>query len=403
MKRLAVLALVIAPALASAKPVFYRPRDTVDSETLATAAMAKLGAAIRAKSVSGIREVLGAQFTNNGMWFPDAACAKRFEVSGPVKGAEVIAFARCLAGLSLQVSTRKAAPRDGGLLTVDPGVEIELAFDGEHVRWIGLPTQGGADRALPMLTAQALEGLRTQGSTILDDKVGRALEIERTNQGATMATSWIKVCLDAKGEITKLTSVQASTPGAASAFVEAAADWKFKPFQVRGQGVPACALSLLVYPASKAPSVEQYPSTLAPVGQITRSYDFDDDFEIVFSGTGTSLVPPPPPPPPPAANVPQSILEGLRVSGTKSIVPDPPTRATMVQAKKARVVAVMKVCIDDKGSVSSVTQLKSSGFPAYDRKILAEMQKWIYNPYKQNGRAVPVCSTVTLAYDVGRP
>ena len=398
--------LALVPATALAKPAFYRPRETVDSETLATAATVKLSAAIRAKNVAGITAVLGTKFTNNGMWFPDAACTKRFESGGEIHGVELGVFARCLAGLKLQMTTRKAALRDGGLLTVDPGIEIELAFQGDTLRWIGFPSQSGADRALPMLTAEALEALRTKGTTVVDTQVARKLDLELAQTRALVATAWIKVCLDPKGEITRLTAMQSTSSTASEAFLAAVTDWKFKPFTIRGTPLAACSASLLAYPGTRAPLVEAYPSSLAPSAPITRTYDFeDDDFEIMGGLIGGPMgpPPPPPPPPPPSQTVPPSLLENLRISGTKTIVPDAPTKATMVQANKGKVIASMKLCIDDKGTVASVSQLKSSGYPAYDRKILAEMRRWIYKPYKQNGRAVPVCTAVTFIYDASMP
>jgi len=397
--RLAILALV--PATAFAKPAFYRPRETVDSEALAAAATTKLAVAIRAKNVGAISDVLGAKFTNNGMWFPDAACAKRFERSGEISGAERAVFARCLAGLKLQMTTRKPAARDGGLLTADPGIEIELAFQGDSLRWIGFPSQSGADRALPMLTAQTFEALRTQGTTVVDAKVAQTLDLEIAQQRALVATAWLKVCLDPEGEVAKLVTIQSSSSVAASAFMAAAADWKFKPFTVRGTPMAACSVSLLVYPGSRAPLVEQYPNTVAPSGPITRTYEFDDDdFEIMGGIVGGQLGAPPPPPT--ALNVAPTMIENLRVAGNKQIFPDAPTRGTILQSGRTKVVATMKMCLDDKGSVSSVTQLKSSGFPAYDRKIISEMRQWLYRPYKHNGRAVPVCTAVTFIFDAAK-
>ena len=400
MRRPLTLILACMPAMALAKPVFYQPRETVDSETLATASTVKLAAAIRTRNVAGINAVLGTKFTNNGMWFPDAACTKRFESGGEIKGAELGVFARCLAGLKLQMTTRKSALRDGGVLTVDPGIEIELAFQGESLRWIGFPSQSGGDRAIPMLTAQSLEALRTAGATVVDLKVSRALDLELAQQRALVATSWIKVCLDPKGEVTKLTAIQSTSSAASAAFLAAVADWKFKPFTIRGTAIAACSASLLAYPGSRAPLVEAYPSSLAPSAPITRTFEFeDDDFEIMGGLIGGQV----PPPPAPSVTVPPSLLENLRVSGTRMIAPDAPTKATMLQARKGKVVASMKLCLDDTGTVASVSQLKSSGYPAYDRKIIGEMRQWIYKPYKQNGRAVAVCTAVTFIYDASRP
>jgi len=51
------------------------------------------------------------------------------------------------------------------------------------------------------------------------------------------------------------------------------------------------------------------------------------------------------------------------------------------------------------GSIASVTQLKSTGFAAYDNKIMGKMRnEWRYKPYMVNGKAVPVCTAVTFIY-----
>ncbi len=375
----------------------------MDSETAATAATTRLAAAIRAKSVSGIGAVLGSSFTNNGMWFPDAACAKKFERSGEVKGADVGAFARCLSQLKIQMTTRKSALRDGGLLTVDPGIEIELAFRGETLRYVGFPMQTGADRAIPMLTAQALESLRTAGTTLLDAKVAPALDLELARQRVPVLTAWVRLCLDPKGEITRFGTSNSSSTATSDAFLKAIDDRKFKPFVVRGTPQYACAVALLSYPGARAPAVEAYPSSVAPVGAITRTFDFDDDFELYGGLIGGPPPPPPPPPPVSPQTVPPSQIEALRIAGSKTIVPNLDTRADIISAGKSRVVASYKLCLDDKGSVSTATALKSSGFPAYDRKINAEIRQWIFKPYKLNGRAVPVCTAVTFTYDASRP
>ena len=400
-RKLGLLLLALCGTAAARKP-YYRPPSSYDSETLAAQATAKLTAAIRARSIAGITEVLGTQFTNNGMWFPDAACATKFEQSGDVKGAEVTAFARCLATLKLQVSTRKAASRDGTLLTADPGVEIELAFRGDTLRYIGFPLQSGADRAIPMLTAQALEALRTAGTTLLDTKVSTSLDLELSKQRAAVLTSWVKVCLDASGEVVKLAPFQSSSSATSDAFAAAIADWTFKPFLVRGKPQPACGVALLSYPGSKAPPVEQYPSTNAPTSPITRTFDFDDEDLDLYGGL---IGPPPPPPPPPAPpqTITPSALEAMRIAGTKSIAPDGATRAEMIRTGKPRVVASLKLCVDASGTVSSTSMLKSSGFPIYDKRLISETRGWVFRPYRVNGKPTAVCTAYTFIADASKP
>ncbi len=110
--------------------------------------------------------------------------------------------------------------------------------------------------------------------------------------------------------------------------------------------------------------------------------------------------PPPPPPPPPAPpqNVPPTLLEGSRIAGNKNIVPADVTKTEIQRSGKDKVVGSYKLCITTDGSVSSISQLKTTTFPAYDAKIQSEMRSWKYRPYMVNGRAVPVCTAVTFIY-----
>jgi protein TonB len=117
---------------------------------------------------------------------------------------------------------------------------------------------------------------------------------------------------------------------------------------------------------------------------------------------GVMGAPPPPPPPPPPAppqNVPPTLLEGSRIAGEKMIVPDDTTKTEIGRSGKDRLVGSFKLCLTPTGAISNVTQLKSTGFPAYDNKILNKMRsEWRYKPYMVNGKAVPVCTAVTFIY-----
>lgn len=110
--------------------------------------------------------------------------------------------------------------------------------------------------------------------------------------------------------------------------------------------------------------------------------------------------PPPPPPPPPAPpqNVPPTLLEGQRIAGDKNIVPNDVTKTEIQRSGKDKIVGSYKLCITVDGAISSINQLKSTGFAAYDAKIQGEMRNWRYKPYLVNGKAVPVCTAVTFIY-----
>jgi periplasmic protein TonB len=116
---------------------------------------------------------------------------------------------------------------------------------------------------------------------------------------------------------------------------------------------------------------------------------------------GVMGAPPPPPPPPPAPpqNVPPTMLEGSRIAGDKMISPDDVTKTEIQRSGKDRVIGSFKLCITVAGQIQSVNQLKSTGFPAYDSRILSTIKgSWRYKPYNVNGKAVPVCTAVTFIY-----
>jgi len=371
------LLAALAPSLAHAD---------VESDTARAAAA--LTAGIRAHDARAIGKQLAASFTNGGVWFADPACAREFAEPGEVTGKRVSVFARCLAKHRVQLSTRESSRREGAVLTVEPGIEIELAFRGPHVRWIGHPLHAATGAIVPTLTAQAFEALRTRGTTALDAVLTpEALEID-----ARAATSaWIKLCIDERGARTHVDFHGASSGAAGKAFVRAIEDWTFRPFEVRGTPIPVCSLSYLTYPATKAPPIEVLPATSMPVSRI-QVHDLDDleDLELL-GGFG-----PPPAPPPAPQTVTPVALERLRLTGTKQIDPDPATRAQMIGAGKLSVLTSVKLCVNVRGYVSSTSLNKSSGFPAYDKKLLYDIRHWTFKPYVVAHRAIDVCTTVSF-------
>jgi hypothetical protein len=113
--------------------------------------------------------------------------------------------------------------------------------------------------------------------------------------------------------------------------------------------------------------------------------------------------PPPPPPPHDAPRiVPSRALEAQRLTGNILIHPSASITKT-ISKKGQRVITVEKMCLDAKGIVSSLTLLRSSGYPSYDAKLEGEMQSWTYRPFKVNGTAVPVCTAVTFIYLPSEP
>src|SRR5262249_45099980 len=117
---------------------------------------------------------------------------------------------------------------------------------------------------------------------------------------------------------------------------------------------------------------------------------------------GAPPAPPPPPPPPPPPQPPQAVapqlLEGQRIAGEKQMVPDDVPKTEIQRSGKDKIVGSFKLCITAGGDISTISQLKSTGFSAYDSKIQREMRSWRYRPYEVNGKAVPVCTAVTFIY-----
>lgn len=105
----------------------------------------------------------------------------------------------------------------------------------------------------------------------------------------------------------------------------------------------------------------------------------------------------PAPPSSEPLNAPPSVLETNRMSGDKNILPDDETKLAIAKAG-GRVVGSFKLCLDTAGAVSSVKPLKSTGFSAYDEKILRDIRTWTYLPYTHDGKVVPVCTAVTFIF-----
>jgi hypothetical protein len=111
----------------------------------------------------------------------------------------------------------------------------------------------------------------------------------------------------------------------------------------------------------------------------------------------------PTPPPTGPQIVPQVAIEAVRLSGEKQIPPPAAVRAQMATDQIARLVTTWKMCLSASGTVEKLAPLMSSGFVAYDDEIRARMKEWRYSPFKVDGRAVPVCTSVTFIYNQGAP
>lgn len=98
-----------------------------------------------------------------------------------------------------------------------------------------------------------------------------------------------------------------------------------------------------------------------------------------------------------------ALLDGFRVAGNRSIIPDDETKVAIALAGLDKVIGSFKLCVSTEGVVQYVRVLRTTGFAAYDEKILREMNAWAYSPYRVNGVAVPVCTAVTFIYRQSNP
>jgi hypothetical protein len=118
--------------------------------------------------------------------------------------------------------------------------------------------------------------------------------------------------------------------------------------------------------------------------------------------TSTEIVPLPPPTT--KSGVEPIVIDGSaaaamfashRISGSDKVVPDEATkRHTWTTLHGA-----YRVCVDEAGAVESLLALRSTAYPAYDRRLVANLRTWKFSPFVVDDHPVPVCSYVDFRYD----
>jgi hypothetical protein len=310
-----------------------------------------------------IERMLMGSVVNGGLWFADPACAAKFGTPGEIKPDRFATFARCLAGLHLQASPRKDALPGVLVLTYAPGFEIEARFQSEwfkpRLTWIGYEAQTSAEPLVATITVTALEAGRLAG-----DRTGPIDEQVANTLGSSW--SWLKVCAYPEGAVTVQPREGSSGP-ALHAFAEAASGWKFRPFVPRDRAIPVCAMVRLTSPPERPDAEETLP---IPGGSSPTEQ-------------GRIAVAP-------------AVLE--RVEGPKLIIPDDQTKTEIQRSGRERVTSIVKMCLDEAGHVDSARPLQLTGFPAYDKKIIAGIRTWVFRPYLTAGKPTAVCTVVSFTY-----
>lgn len=337
---------------------------------------AMLRAALRAKDVTGVVKLLHDPVHHRGIWFADEACANQFGAPRRISGADLVAFAQCLVQLELQETSRRIDARDYAMLTYEPGIELDVAFEHGLVTELGF-AYDAAWRHGPLLTVQAFEALRRPGSPNIDAAVSERLGWRLGELPVVPMRAWAMVCIDGTGALTAAMPVKRYAPYEhAVAVSNALADavgrtWKFRPFELYGKATPACALMVLSSPTASGSPVEPLPAPPLPAPGVET----------------------PPPELPPEA------LAGLRTSGESVIQPDDVTSTQMRRAGSGLVTSSFRLCLDASGAVARIVMLESSGFPRYDDKVQRQMHQWRFEPYRVRGKPVATCASFVFRYD----
>jgi hypothetical protein len=248
MRSLAVLAALCG--VASAEPVWRPP----PKQTPASELVLRLEESIRNRNAGAIASLFADPVHFAGLPF----CGAKFTKAGVAETTAVRAIAKCLAQQKLIATTRKSGTANGALVTVEPGIEIEVVYRDEKIQWIGGEWQRDHDRGIPTLTTQAFEALRTAGTAQVD------------------AQGWIKICLDKTGAITSKDVLSGTV------VVDKIADWKFKPFRKTA----ACALLSL----GTVEATEVLPESPVDLpGPPTVRFDNSDFVDQPLDFTGLEL------------------------------------------------------------------------------------------------------------------
>jgi hypothetical protein len=343
-------------------------------------------AAVAAHDDKAIARMFGDHVSFNGMWFADRGCSTKFSGPSVVAGAGLGELARCVAKVELAAGPRKTTT--AAILVEKPGIEIVVEIISGKITYLGFLIPGG----MPTVAPTILERDRVAGSPRLAAQTG----------------TWAAVCIDEHGVAQRSTNVDIYDLDVASA--KTIAGWRFRPFKVGGTAVPV--VMVVWTGAGTAP-----PLRARMMGRVCENDEngveggeeggVEGGVVGGVSSDDMGVPPPPPPPPPPPGKSPQvvapTVLEGYRIAGNKMIAPDDMTKLDIAKAGKTKIVGSFKLCVDAAGAVTSVNQLKSTGFQAYDTKIQVGIRQWRYKPFMVNGQPVAVCTAVTFIYSQALP
>ena len=91
-------------------------------------------------------------------------------------------------------------------------------------------------------------------------------------------------------------------------------------------------------------------------------------------------------------------LQSQQTAGARTIEPSRHDAKAMETSGRGVVGGVVKMCLDAAGAPTEVTPVRSTGYPDYDARIKAGVERWRFRPYLVGEKPVPVCSSVSISY-----
>lgn len=228
MIRLAALfcLLLATPVMADERPEKYRLMDE---------ARIAVVRALDTKDVEAFAKLVGPDLRTQRLWFDTPACRKKF-ASARVTAKQHRAFVDCFAPLGVT--------QRGLLVLVGPGVMMTPTIE-VHDGKATVTKLSGVDTRRdnqPEVFFKIFESNRVAGDAnlVLDDAAREELAAMPSGLAAFSA------CVDKTGAVAKHELLDIAPKGALAKTIAAGVrTWKFKPFEMRGKPIGACAVVLL--------------------------------------------------------------------------------------------------------------------------------------------------------------
>lgn len=348
MRSIVVVASILVARMASAEPLPPEFQQALDDHHFS--------------------EVLAPEVKIHGFLFAKPECA-RFTKPQKLAAKDRDAFDACIDGAQPRfLDNRMAVVIDADARGYAVWLEVKIK-DGKIVELVGADATG-KEADLPTVYEGGYSDF--EPTKPVQDEIGRDKQIFVE----------MRLCTDAAGNVTSRRLVSKSGNAKLDAEVEA----HFKTIKKRPQillakvGTRACRRLQVAWPLTP-PAIDHAVAVKETVQPI--------QIEKIESAT---------PAPNPPKIVAPTLLEPLRIAGTKMIAPDDKTKVAIQASGRDKVVASLKLCLDATGAVVTVKLLRSSGFPTYDALLDREMHGWKYKPYVDHGTVIPVCTAVTFIY-----